>query len=149
MINELVKIMQRGKHCPESIQEVKNITSFGDLVKIMYDYKKELGAKHFPTASFVRKHYPHVKDIANMNGFFFGEKKLKIKDIWKTVLMGDCDCEFTLSECRAAHIVVRHKSKVRLVLNDYSKVTLYLSEDATFEVISKTRLSHVNVVRYE
>ena len=114
MINELVKIMQRGKHCPESIEEVKNTTSFGDLVKIMYDYKKELGEKRFPSASFVRKHYTHVKDIANFNGFFFGEKNLKIQDVWKTILLGNCDCEFTLSECRAAHVIVRHNSIVSL-----------------------------------
>jgi hypothetical protein len=141
--------MQRGKHCPESISEVQNATSFGDLVKVMYDYKKDLGAKHFPSASFVKKHYPNVKDIANMNGFFYGEKNLKIKDVWKTILMGDCDCEFTVSECKSVHVIARHKTKIRLVLNDYSKANLYLSEDASYEIVSQTRLSSVNVIRYE
>ena len=149
MITELVKIMQKGKHCPESISEVENATGLGDLVTIMFDYKKELGEKHFPTASFCKKHYPNVKDIANMNNLFCDEKELKIRDIWKSILVGSCDCEFTLSEFKSAHIIVRHNSKLRLVLNDYSKANVYLCENASVEVISATRLSHVNTFKYE
>jgi len=149
MINDLLKIMQKGNHCSESISEVQNVKGFGDLVELMFIYKKELGKKHFPPVNFVRKHYLNVKDIANMNNFFFDEKHLKIKDIWHVILAGDCDCEYTLSEFKSAHIIVRHRSKVGLILGDYSKANIYLCEGASCEVISQTTHSHINIFNYE
>jgi hypothetical protein len=62
MINDLLKIMQKGNHCSESISEVQNVKGFGDLVELMFIYKKELGKKHFPPVNFVRKHYLNVND---------------------------------------------------------------------------------------
>ena len=149
MKEELIKLLQKGNHCPESIAEIQNAGSFSDLFTAMFDYKKELALKRFPSASFVKKHYPEVKDVANANGFFFNEKALRIKDAWKTILMGCNSCEFNLSECRSAHIVIRGKTHLKLVLHDYSKAYLYVSEGASFEVISKTMLSKVVVVKYE
>ena len=149
MKNELIKLMQRGKHCPESIEEIENSSTFGGIMDVMFAYKKDLGKNHFPSASFVGKHYPNVKVLANMNGFFYNEKNLKIRDFWKVILSGNCDCEFTLSQCRSAHIIVRHGSKLRLVLDDYSKANVYLCENASVEVISRTGLSHVNTFNYE
>ena len=150
MIKELIKAMQRGgKHCNESILEVRNATSFGDLFNLMFDYKHHLGSKHFPPSVFVQKHYPHIKGLANAHGFFCDEKPLKVKDLYKVILTGECICDFKIKDFEMAHVVVRHNSKVNLYLGDYSKANVYLSESGTCEIISKTEHSTINVVRYD
>lgn len=107
--------------------------SVDDLIE-MYIKGYDFCIEHdYPSVDFIKGNFD--RDILHKHGVWVDEEVIKTKDMM--IINGNCYGKLVFDNFDVATVFIRHESKITIVCNKYSRISIRAYEKANVNVINK------------